>query len=147
MAGDASASEPIRRSVADNAAIPLPLGGAKGSGLALLIECLTSLLSGSPILSEALEGTPAGRRHRQNGLIIAVDVARFVPLPVYKGEVERLKKNLQALPAQPGTEILMPGERGSRNAAKRRSDVPIAPAVLEELRTLANSLGVEVPPA
>lgn len=127
------------------AAIPLPLGGAKGSGLALMIECLASLLSGSPILAEALEGTPAGRRHTQNGFVIAIDVARFVALPLFRREVERLTKNLKSLPAQPDAEILMPGERGSRNAAKRRSDVPIAPALLEELRALANSLGVEVP--
>lgn len=127
------------------AAIPLPLGGAKGSGLALMIECLASLLAANPILSEALEGTPIGRRHTQNGLVIAIDVARFVPLEAFRGEAERLVRALRKLPAQPGAEILMPGERGSRNAAKRSSDVPIAPAVLEELRALANSLGVEVP--
>ena len=127
------------------AAIPLPLGGAKGSGLALMIECLASLLAGNPILAEALEGTPAGRRHTQNGLAIAIDVARFVPLDRFNEEIERLKKDIRALPAQPDAEILMPGERGSRNAAKRRDEVPISPAVLEELRSLAHSLGVEVP--
>ncbi len=127
------------------AAIPLPLGGAKGSGLALMIECLASLLSGNPILSEALEGTPAGRRHTQNGLVIAIDVAKFAPLRSFAGEVKRLEKNLKALPARADAEILMPGERGSRNAAKRSKDVAIAPAVLEELGALANSLGVEVP--
>ena len=31
---------------ARTASIPLPLGGPKGSGLALLIECLASLLAG-----------------------------------------------------------------------------------------------------
>jgi LDH2 family malate/lactate/ureidoglycolate dehydrogenase len=128
-----------------SAAIPLPLGGAKGSGLALMIECLASLLSGNPILAEALEGTPAGRRHTQNGLVIAIDVARFVPRDVFHKEVGRLVKSLKKLPAQAGAEILMPGERGSRNAARRHGDVPIAPAVLEELRALAHSLGVEVP--
>ena len=127
------------------ASIPLPLGGAKGSGLALMIECLASLLSGNPILAEALEGTPAGRRHTQNGAVIAIDVERFLPLGAFVGQVERLKKDLKALPSQAGSEILMPGERGSRNAAQRRDDVPIAPKVMEELRALAQSLGLEVP--
>lgn len=127
------------------AAIPLPLGGAKGSGLAFMIECLASLLAGNPILAEALEGTPGGARHTQNGLIIAIDVARFVPLNDFTEEIERLKRLIKALPAQPGAEILMPGERGGRNAVKRASDIPVAPAVLEELRSLARSLGVEVP--
>ncbi len=127
------------------AAIPLPLGGAKGSGLALMIECLASVLSGNPILAEALEGTPAGRRHTQNGLVIAVDVSAFLPMASFVREVERLKRDVKALPAQAAAEILVPGERGSRNAAARQDDVPIAPAVLEELRSLAQSLGVEVP--
>ncbi len=126
------------------ASIPLPLGGAKGSGLALMIECLASLLSGNPILAEALEGTPAGRRHTQNGLVIAIDVARFVSAEIFSKEVERLKRDLKALPPQPGSEILMPGERGSRNAAARQEDVVIAPAVLEELRALAASLGAKI---
>jgi LDH2 family malate/lactate/ureidoglycolate dehydrogenase len=127
------------------ATTPLPLGGAKGSGLALMIECLASLLAGNPILAEALEGTPAGRRHTQNGLVIAIDAALFLPLESFRKEVERLKKNLKHLPAQAGAEILMPGERGSRTAKKRQADVPVAPAVMEELRALAGSLGVEVP--
>ncbi|HYL25881.1 MAG TPA: Ldh family oxidoreductase, partial [Burkholderiales bacterium] len=39
-------------------AIPLPLGGPKGSGLALLAECLCSLLVANPILAESHERTP-----------------------------------------------------------------------------------------
>ena len=49
------------------AAIPLPLGGAKGSGLSLLIELLTSLVIGNPLIAEVLERTALGARHRQNG--------------------------------------------------------------------------------
>jgi len=117
------------------AAIPLPLGGPKGSGLALMIECLASLISGSPILAAALEG--ADRRHRQNGLTIAIDVERFTPLPQFRAEVKRLIADLKALP---GEDILMPGERGHRNAA--RHEVVLAPAVLKELEATAKSLGV-----
>ena len=127
------------------ASIPLPLGGPKGSGLALMIECLSSLLAGNPILAETLEGTPKGKRHYQNALVIAIDVARFLPLPEFKQQVKRLIGAIKALPPQPGAEILVPGERGRRNAAKRESDVPLPAPVLDELRTLAASLGVEVP--
>jgi LDH2 family malate/lactate/ureidoglycolate dehydrogenase len=126
------------------ASIPLPLGGPKGSGLALLIECLSSLLAGNPILAEALEGTQKGKRHYQNALLIAIDVAHFLPLPEFKQQVTRLIRALKALPPQPGAEILVPGERGRRHA-QRTADVRLPPSVLEELRTLATSLGVEVP--
>jgi len=127
------------------ASIPLPLGGPKGSGLALLIECLSSLLAGNPILAEALEGTARGKRHYQNALLIAIDVARFLPLPEFKQQVKRLIGAIKALPPQPGAEILVPGERGQRNAQKNELDVALPAPVLEELRTLATSLGVEVP--
>ena len=126
------------------ASIPLPLGGPKGSGLALLIECLSSLLAGNPILAEALEGTAKGKRHYQNALIIAIDVARFLPLVEFKQQVARLIRAIKALPPQPGSEILLPGERGARSA-RSTSDIRLPASVLEELRALAASLGVEVP--
>jgi ureidoglycolate dehydrogenase (NAD+) len=130
---------------ARTAAIPLPLGGPKGSGLALLIECLSSLLAGNPILAEALEGTGKGKRHYQNALVIAIDVARFVSLEAFRTEVKRLARAIKALPPEPGAEILLPGERGRRNAAQHASDVPLPAPVLEELRALATSLGVDLP--
>ena len=126
------------------ASIPLPLGGPKGSGLALLIECLSSLLAGNPILAEALEGTAKGKRHYQNALVIAIDVARFLPLPEFKQQVTRLVRAIKALPPRPGAEILLPGERGARHA-QITSDIPLPASVLDELRALAASLGVEVP--
>jgi LDH2 family malate/lactate/ureidoglycolate dehydrogenase len=119
------------------AAIPLPLGGAKGSGLALLIECLASLITGNPLLAESLEGTPAGKRHRQNAAVIAIDIARFVELAYFRGEATRLARAIKALPPQPGMEILLPGERGSRTAQQRRRDgIPLPNAVYQELQAL-----------
>lgn len=118
------------------ATLPLPLGGPKGSGLALLIECVSSLLAGNPILAEALEGTAKGKRHYQNALVIAIDVARFLPVAEFKKEVKRLIRAIKALPPQPGAEILMPGERGHRSAG-RTAEIDLPASVLEELRVLA----------
>lgn len=126
------------------AKLPLPLGGAKGSGLALLIECLTSLVAGNPLLAEVLEGTPEGARHRQNGAVIALDIARFVDPGNFRSEAARLARAIKALPPQPGMEILLPGERGARVAHERRRDgIPLPAPVYEELRALARSLGMQ----
>ena len=119
------------------AVLPLPLGGPKGSGLALLIECLTSLLAGNPLLAEALERTARGARHSQNGCVIALDIARFSGLSYFRAEAERLARAIKALPPQPDAEIVLPGERGDRSAEKRRREgIPLPPAVFEELSTL-----------
>lgn len=113
--------------------VPLPLGGAKGSGLGFMFECLASLLAANPILAESLERTPASKQHRQNALVIAIDVARFVEPEVFRREVARLAKDLRQLP---GEEILMPGERGARKAAAQRESVSIADSIYEELKAL-----------
>jgi ureidoglycolate dehydrogenase (NAD+) len=124
---------------ARTASVPLPLGGPKGSGLALLTECLCSLLLANPILAESLERTPKAKRHYQNGLVIAIDVQRFVPLADFRREVRRLAAALRQLPAD--GEILMPGERGARNAARQREALEIAADVYAELTALNSDPG------
>src|SRR5258707_2994008 len=105
------------------AAIPLPLGGPKGSGLSLMIELMTSLLVANPLIAETLAGSAEGKRHRQNGAAIAIDVARFGDPAAFGQEVERLAASLKALPRDPDVEdILLPGERGARIRAKRSRD-------------------------
>ncbi|MGB5080300.1 MAG: Ldh family oxidoreductase [Burkholderiales bacterium] len=125
------------------AQITLPIGGPKGSGLSLMIECLTSLLVANPLLTESLEGTPEGRRHRQNGLVMAIDLARYGDPLNFRREVDRLVKALKSLPVDPAVgEILMPGERGRRTFERRSRDgIPIPHATLDELQALALRLG------
>ena len=128
------------------AEIPLPLGGPKGSGLALMLELVTSLIVGNPILAGSLEEMAAGGHplHKQNGLALAIDLARFVDPGVFRREVERLVAALKRLPRDPEVaEILMPGERGSRTlAARSREGIPVPLAVLAELAAVAERLGV-----
>jgi LDH2 family malate/lactate/ureidoglycolate dehydrogenase len=129
------------------ARLPLPLGGPKGSGLSLMIECITSLVVGNPLLAEALERTPAGRRHRQNGLALAIDLARFCDAAAFRREVDRLVAAVKALPRAPGVlEILMPGERGHRTFTQRSRDgIPLPRPIFEELKGVAEGLGVTLP--
>jgi LDH2 family malate/lactate/ureidoglycolate dehydrogenase len=137
LSGSALDSNGVETTDPQAAAILLPLGGAKGSGLSLLIECMTSLVTANPLLAEALERTALGARHRQNGAVIALDLARFVDPGEFRRQAGRLARAIKALPPQPGVEILLPGERGARAAEQRRRDgIPVPDAVLEELRTL-----------
>lgn len=126
------------------AAWPLPLGGAKGSGLSLMIECVTSLALGSPILAEYLESTEASRMHWQNAFVMAMDVAKLGDPATYAEEVLRLERDLKALPADPAAGgILLPGERGDRLRARREVEgIPVPDAVMAELRRLAGQPGV-----
>jgi len=134
---------------AKHAVTPLPMGGPKGSGLALMVECLTSLVLGNPIAAEVLEGTERGKRHRQNCLALAIDVARFGDPQTFHREAQRLIGVLKALPRAAGVdEILMPGERGRRTLERRtREGIPLPAGVVAELSTVAANLGaVAIPP-
>jgi len=130
----------------DAAQIPLPMAGPKGSGLALLIECITSPIVSSPILADALEGAQESRRHRQNGLALAIDVARFGDPRAFRREIDRLVKAVKALPLDANTgEVLLPGERGDRVFAERsRAGIPIPRTTFDELGALAERLGVRM---
>jgi LDH2 family malate/lactate/ureidoglycolate dehydrogenase len=127
----------------EQAEIPLPLAGPKGSGLALMIELLTSVLVSNPILAETVGKPAKGRRHRQNGLAIAIDVSRYSDRAAFGSEVERLVAALKALPHEAGVEILMPGERGARVFEQRsREGIPLARPTREELNAVAKHLGL-----
>ena len=127
------------------ATIPRPLGDYKGSGLSLMIECLTSLVASNPIIADALAA--GGGRHKQNGLVLALDVARFADLAVFRAEVERLIAAVKALPREPGVvELLVPGERGDRTFEQRSRDgIPISRATSDELARVAHRFGVTMP--
>jgi len=131
------------------ALIPLPLGGPKGSGLSLMIELITSLVVSNPIIAGALEGTAEGHRHRQNGLVLAIDLARFGDPQAFRSEVDRVIAALKALPKAPGAlEILMPGERGSRALATRtREGIPLPRPIVDELRGVATRFGLATFPS
>ena len=107
----------------NKAAIPTALGGHKGGGLALMFECLTSLMVANPLIVPFLEGAPDGRKHMQNGLLIASDISKFGDVGDYVREVDRLAEAIKTLPRVDGTdEILVPGERGDRVLEKRKAD-------------------------
>lgn len=127
------------------ATIPRPLGDHKGSGLSLMIECLTSLVASNPIIADALKA--GGGRHKQNGLVLAIDVGRFTDPAVFRAEVERLVAAIKALPREPGVaEILVPGERGDRTFERRSRDgIPISRANFDDLARVADRFGVTLP--
>jgi len=127
------------------AMIPRPLGGHKGSALSLMIECLTSLLASNPIIADAVK-TGSGR-HKQNGLALAIDVARFADPTMFRDEVERLIDTMKTLPREAGVaEILVPGERGDRAFERRsREGIPLSRATVDDLTRVAERFRVPMP--
>ena len=130
------------------APVPLRLGGPKRSGVSLLVQCITSLMVAKPLLGDALEGGAGGGPRTQNGLAIAIDVARFCDPGAFGREVARLANVLKGLARDPGgDEILAPGARGNRMLERRSRDgIPIPRAIVDKLKGLAERLGVPMFP-
>jgi LDH2 family malate/lactate/ureidoglycolate dehydrogenase len=129
------------------AAVPVPVGGPKGSGMSLVFEMLASGLAANPIVPGYHAGTKEGRRHRQNGFILAIDVSAFLPLDEFTAAVDDTVDAIKSLPPAEGVDdVLVPGERGRRcELARRSSGVPLGAKAWRELTGLADALGVPVP--
>ena len=112
-----------------------------------MFECLTSLMVANPLIAPFIEGAPDGRRHFQNGLMIAIDISKFGDVGDYAREVDRLADAVKTLPRADGVdEILVPGERGDRVLQERRvNGIPLAEGTWDRLTKVAGPLGVEMP--
>jgi LDH2 family malate/lactate/ureidoglycolate dehydrogenase len=130
------------------ASILLPVGGAKGSGLALMFECLSSIMIDNPLLEPVLDGTKKSEGHQtQNSVAVAIDIGKFTDVNSYKEHIDNLLDGLKALPRADGfSEILYPGERGKRTHEDRsRNGIPLPEGTIRRLRDIAERFGLSFP--
>ncbi len=127
----------------------LPVGGYKGSGLAIMFECLASMMAGNPLVSpESLEKNYV-HPGIQNSVVAAIDIGTFTDAETYMEDVDRLIDGLKALPKAEGfDEILMPGERGARVYEERlRNGIRLSQDTVRGLSAIAERFNVEMPPS
>ena len=119
----------------------LPFGGHKGSGLSILCEVLAGSLTGGR--SGHPDNAPKGRLVN-NMLAVIVDPGRFWSQDAYGEDVARLVAWVAASPpAEPGGEVLLPGDVERRTRAERlERGIPLDERTLEQVRDAARSVGV-----
>ncbi len=127
------------------ARILLPAGGPKGSGLALMFQCLTSLMANNPLIAPALRGESKG--HVQNSVVAAIDISLFTEVETFQAEVDETIESLKALPKVDGcAEILMPGEPEHKTLDDRtRHGIPLPSGTIGRLRNAANRFQLQLP--
>lgn len=123
----------------------LPMGGAKGSGLSMLIECLTSLAVDNPVIEPSLSGELKGLRI--NGTAIAVDLAAFGDVGLFRKQAAALADTVTALPRAAGVDrIYAPGERGDAVLDERKAGgIPVPAGTWDRLTATADRFGVMLP--
>ena len=123
----------------------LPIGGYKGSGLAIAIGLLAGVLNGAAFGRDVVDFTTDVSTETNTGhFVAALDIARFTPLAEFTAEVDRHVRDLRAARRLPEVEaIRMPGEqRSSRRADRATKGIPIAPPLLLQLDGVARDVGV-----
>jgi LDH2 family malate/lactate/ureidoglycolate dehydrogenase len=125
-----------------------PLGGYKGSGLAMMVEILCSILSGGAMCDEVGALRNLDKKVRTSQTFLAIDIARFMPIEEFTARVERLVSLMKSTPAAAGyDEVLVAGDPEWRAEAERRAGgIPIGDALWGALCKTAARVGVEPPP-
>lgn len=119
----------------------LPVAGPKGSGLAIAIDVIAGILTGS--------GVGAEIKHLNDPLpqylgafFIAIDISKFVGEELYYERVDGYIDYLKGTAVR-DEQIFMPGECEYRLREERKvTGIPVPAAVLDELDALAHTLGI-----
>ncbi|WP_017382155.1 Ldh family oxidoreductase [Paenisporosarcina sp. TG-14] len=127
----------------------LPLGGAKGSALALAVEILTGLLTGAafgPNVKNIYDNEESGKANVGHFFIL-MDIEKFMNLNTFFESIINLLNEMKEVPKIPGIdEIRYPGERRKRDKERRLQEgIQLPPSVEEELIKLAGQYNVEFP--
>lgn len=123
----------------------LPIGGHKGSGLAVVIGLLAGVLNGAAFGRDVVDMLSPGSQPTNTGqFVLALDVSRFMPTDVFAAAVDRHLNDLRTSRRLPGVEaIRLPGEDRRRRRAERSAHgIALPPALVEQLDRLAADLGV-----
>lgn len=126
----------------------LPIGGPKGSGLAIMVDVLCGLLSDGPCGPHIRDLYGEYRLPQQVGhMFCAIDISAFLPLARFSERADTMVQEIKSLPKVAGTEeILMPGERSAACRHRNTKDgIDLADAVWEELCAIAARYGVKLP--
>jgi L-2-hydroxycarboxylate dehydrogenase (NAD+) len=121
----------------------LPIGGYKGYGLNVVIGMLAGVLNGAFFGRNVVDfssdlATPSNSGH----VIFAMRVDNFSPVEKFKREMDRVIREIRESQRMEGVDrIWLPGEMEfHKNRERQEHGIPLAAAVVEQLRQLATEL-------
>jgi LDH2 family malate/lactate/ureidoglycolate dehydrogenase len=124
----------------------LPSGGAKGFGLAFLIDLMCGLLSGGAIGSavQPLYGDPS-RPYDCAHLFVAIDVDHFGDVAAMRHAAAMAAKHIRDGKRASGvSQLFTPGEPEWRNRQKSGGRVHLAPAVVAMVKRIAGECAISL---
>lgn len=125
----------------------LPIGGAKGYGLAMFIDILCGILTGAAC-GPGVRSLYDNLEHPQNigHVFMSVDIERFWPLSVFQRRMDAYINEIKSVPRRAGIEeIMIPGEIERRNMERQKSKgITLATGIAKELERLCAAIGLDL---
>ncbi|MGF9800822.1 Ldh family oxidoreductase [Brevibacillus agri] len=125
----------------------LPIGRAKGYGLAMFIDIVCGLLTGAAVGPGVKSLYDNWQDPQDIGhVFLCIDVQRFLPLDAFRQSMDAYIRQVKNVPTAPGVaEILIPGEIEQRIMTARKQDgIPFPQTVVEELAKLCSAYGIDL---
>ncbi|MBN1436161.1 MAG: Ldh family oxidoreductase [Sedimentisphaerales bacterium] len=125
----------------------MPMAAHKGYGIALMIEILTGVISGSAFAKDVPcwvleQPEPVDQSHT----FIAIDINAIMPIDQFKQRMETLTGMIKETPKAEGTnEIFLPGEIEYNHKQKvlQNNQITLPKDVMDSLKGLAEDYGLE----
>jgi LDH2 family malate/lactate/ureidoglycolate dehydrogenase len=125
--------------------IILPMAQHKGYAIALMMDMLSGVLTGSGFGAEVAGPYQAERRSRAGQLMIALNIEAMQPLNDFNARMDALITQIKAVPlAQGFSEVFYPGEIEAGNDGKNRREGLLLPEdTLTDLKKLAGEYNLK----
>jgi LDH2 family malate/lactate/ureidoglycolate dehydrogenase len=123
----------------------LPIGGYKGYGLNVVIGMLAGVLNGAAFGRNVVDfNKDFVARNNSGHMILVMRVDNFQPVDAFKQEMDRVIREIRGSQRMDGVDrIWLPGEMEHHTIRERQADgIPIAPAVVDQLKQLAVDLNL-----
>ncbi|MFL2655985.1 MAG: Ldh family oxidoreductase [Alphaproteobacteria bacterium] len=132
-------------SLSDNGFL-LPIGGAKGYGLALIFGILAGTLNGAAFGKDVIDMNADKSSSTNTGqFIIALDISAFMDVIEFKKQIDQVVSTMHNSATMKGVDkVRLPGD-GSHAAITDRmlNGIPLPLPLLEELNKIADELNVQ----
>lgn len=120
--------------------IILPMAEHKGYAIAVIVDLLSGVLTGSGFLSAVHSPYKTAEKSNCGHFMIAIDIARLQPLEQFNARMEDFIAELKSVPlAQGFDEVFYPGEIEARNDERnRREGLQLAADTIADLQRIAS---------
>jgi len=136
-------TDPTKRVHGEGGLLPLggtpKLGSYKGFGLAVLVDILCGVLSGSS--ASILRGATIGSDH----FFGALRIDSFLPVENFKKSMDEMIEAIESLPTLPGVKkiYVAGGYEAEIEKDRKANGIPLNSEVIQDLQELAKELGIE----